>query len=85
MDEANKSKNGFLFGIRTIEVDRLIGLVELDGIEWPHGVGWLGVGVGESEYWGKATGVRLWRSCCALPSTRFNLHRVQLSRTMSVP
>jgi RimJ/RimL family protein N-acetyltransferase len=33
MEEAHKSKNGFLFGIRTVEGNKLISLVELDGIE----------------------------------------------------
>ncbi len=29
-----------------------IGVVELDGIEWIHGSAWVGIGLGEKEYWG---------------------------------
>ena len=28
-----------------------IGIVELDGIQWPHQTAWVGIGLGEKEYW----------------------------------
>src|SRR5687768_3918901 len=56
IEEAQKSKDAFSFAIRTCDGDRLIGLIELEDILWPHGVAWLSVGIGEADYWGSGYG-----------------------------
>ncbi|MFC1923049.1 GNAT family N-acetyltransferase [Chloroflexota bacterium] len=53
--EEQKDDELFLL-IRTLEEDRTIGLIGLDGIRWTHGDAWIGIGLGEREYWGKGYG-----------------------------
>ncbi len=75
--EAHKSKNAFSFAIHTIGDDRLIGLVELDGIEWPHGVAWLGIG--EPAYWGGGYGREATALMVRFGFWELNLYRIQLT------
>ncbi|MBN1178380.1 MAG: GNAT family N-acetyltransferase [Anaerolineae bacterium] len=78
-EEQNKSNEAFLFGIRLIETDALIGYIELDGILWPHRVGWLSIGIGEPEYWGQGYGHEAMQLTLAYAFQELNLHRVQLT------
>jgi RimJ/RimL family protein N-acetyltransferase len=73
------SRNGFFFLIRTLADDRLIGLVGLDGIRWTHGDAWVGIGLGEREYWGKGYGTDAMRVILRYAFTELNLHRVSLN------
>ncbi|MCF6278012.1 MAG: GNAT family N-acetyltransferase [Anaerolineales bacterium] len=47
---------GIEFMIRTLEEDQPIGFVGLDGIAWHHGNSWVGIGIGERDYWSKGCG-----------------------------
>ena len=69
----------FFFLIRTLVDDRLIGLIELDGIRWTHGDCWVGIGLGEREYWGKGYGTDAMRVILRYAFDELNLHRVSLS------
>src|SRR3989304_3481066 len=40
---------------------RPIGFVGLGGIRWTHGDAWVGIGIGEREYWGKGCGTEAMR------------------------
>lgn len=79
IEEARKSKSAFSFAIRLIESDQLIGLVELEDIEWPHGVAWLGIGIGEPAYWGGGYGTEAASLMLGFAFWELNLHRVQLT------
>ncbi len=77
--EKDLEKNDLLlFFIRTLADDRLIGLVDLEPI-WPHGDGWIGMGLGEREYWGKGYGRDAMRVMLRYAFTELNLHRVSLN------
>lgn len=78
-EEQSKSKEGFVFAIRLLDGGRLIGVVELDGILWAHQCGWLGIGIGEPEYWGKGYGREAMGLLLQFAFDELNLHRVGLT------
>ncbi len=67
------------FAIRTLLDDRLIGTILLADIHWNHRDGWLGVGLGEREYWGKGYGADALRLLLRYAFAELNLWRVSLS------
>jgi RimJ/RimL family protein N-acetyltransferase len=80
--EKNQEKekpNEIAFAIRTLEDDRLIGDIGLDGIQWTHGDTFVGIGLGEREYWGKGYGTDAMRIVLCYAFTELNLHRVSLN------
>lgn len=79
LEEAQKAPNGFLFAVRPRDGDSLLGFVEVDGILWSHGVGWLGIGIGDREHWGQGIGREALRLALNFAFNELNLHRVQLT------
>ena len=47
---------GIVFFIRTLQEDRLIGLIGLWDTSWNHGDSEVGIAIGDREYWGKGYG-----------------------------
>ena len=78
IEEEGESHNGYLFGIRLIEDDTLIGFIELDGILWTHGTTWVGLGIG-AEHQDQGYGTETMRIILDFAFSELNLHRVQLS------
>jgi RimJ/RimL family protein N-acetyltransferase len=68
-----------IFAIRTLTDDRLIGDVGLDGMTWNHGESFLGIGVGEREFWGKGYGSDAMKLVLGYAFTELNLRRVTLN------
>ena len=75
--EEQKDDELFLL-IRTLEEERTIGLIGLDGIRWTHGDAWIGIGLGEREYWGKGYGTDAMRILLRYAFEELNLHRLSL-------
>jgi RimJ/RimL family protein N-acetyltransferase len=69
---------GYYFNIRTLSEDRLIGFLTLFGVSWTHGDAWMGIGLGEREYWGKGYGTDAVRVALRYAFTELNLRRVTL-------
>lgn len=69
----------FFFMIRTLEDDRIIGEIGLDGVLWSHGNAWVGISIGEKEYWGRGYGTDAMRVLLHYAFTELNLHRISLS------
>lgn len=67
-----------LFGIRTLAEDKLIGFGELDPNRRDQYC-WLGIGIGNREYWGKGYGTDAVRLLVAYAFRELNLYRVSLS------
>jgi len=44
------------FGIRSLESDKLIGFIALDGISWQHGDASVAIAIGDRRYWSKGYG-----------------------------
>ena len=74
-----RSNNELFFLIRTVQDDRRIGLIGLDGIRWEHGDAWVGIGLGEREYWGKGYGTDAMRVIQRYAFEELNLHRLSLT------
>lgn len=54
--DIDPKKNEYLFMIRTVADDRLVGFVQLDGILWNHRNAWLTIAIGDRDYRGKGHG-----------------------------
>jgi len=68
----------FFFSIRALADDQLIGFVGLFEIEWNHGNAWVGIGLGERDYWGKGYGTDAMLTILAYAFNELNLYRVTL-------
>ncbi len=79
IEDEDRSRESFLFAIRTLDTDSLIGLVHLDYIQWSHGVSWLAIGIGEPAYRGYGYGYEAMTAALQFAFDEINLHRVQLT------
>jgi len=70
--------NSYLFAIHTLEGDHIIGEIGLDGIRWTHGDCFVGIGLGDREYWGKGYGTDAMKVILRYAFTELNLQRVTL-------
>jgi RimJ/RimL family protein N-acetyltransferase len=68
-----------IFTIRTLAEDRLIGDVGLDGLYWNHGDTFLGIGVGDRDFWGKGYGRDAMQLVLRYAFAELNLRRVTLN------
>lgn len=71
--------NEFLFAVRTLESDDLIGFAALDSIDWSNRNVWLALGVGDKRNWNKGYGQEILRLTLGYAFRELNLHRVQLT------
>ena len=79
-EEANElSPGGYLFSIRRLEDDKLIGELALDVVNWSGGDAFVGLGIGETEYWGRGYGTDVMNVLLRFAFTEVNLRRVTLS------
>lgn len=78
MYEKEQDRN-FFFQIQTLEGDRLIGDIGLDGVQWNHGDTFVGIAIGEPEFWGHGYGSDAMRIILRYAFTELNLHRVSLN------
>ncbi len=69
----------YLFGLRTLADDRLIGFSELELDAGPHANGWIGIGIGERDYWDKGCGTDGLRLMVRFAFDELNLHRLSLA------
>lgn len=77
LDDAQKASDGYLFGIRLLDNDALIGFIELDGILWMHGAAWFSIAIGPCEYREQGFGTEAARLTLVFAFQELNLHRVQ--------
>lgn len=68
----------WLFGIRALEDDRLIGFVDLSDAT-PHGDSFVGIGIGERDYWGRGYGTEAMKLILRFAFAELGLHRVSLN------
>ena len=79
LDDTHKSTDAFLFAVRSLDNDELIGYVELDGILWTHRVSGVSIAIGEAKQWGKGYGYEVMQLVLRFAFDELNLHRVQLT------
>ena len=58
LEKQQKSEtfDGIEFMIRTLGNDKTIGFIGLDGISWHNGNSWVGIGIGQRDYWSQGYG-----------------------------
>ncbi len=71
--------NFFLFHIRALADDRLLGTIDVEVDHWPHGEGWVGIDIGDRAEWGKGYGTDAMRVMLRYAFTELNLRRVSLN------
>lgn len=79
IENEQKSCDNFLFGIRLVETDDLIGWLELDGIQWNHQTCSLGIGIGNRALWGQGYGAEAMNLALEFAFYELNLHGVHLT------
>jgi len=73
------SPASYFFSIRTIAEDKLIGDLGLDVVDWSGRDAFVGLGIGESEYWGRGYGTDVMDILLRFAFTEINLRRVTLT------
>lgn len=79
LEAGEQGKTNFLFGIRPSHEDKLLGLIELDGIIWPHGTSALSIAIGEPTERGQGYGQEAMKLILDFAFRELNLHRVFLT------
>lgn len=69
----------YAFSIKTLNDGRPIGMIDLSGFspDWTNG--WVGIGIGEKEYWGAGYGTDAMRIILRYAFDDLGLHRVTLN------
>ena len=75
---AELSPSGYFFGIRTLAEDKLIGELGLEVVNWSGRDAFVGLGIGEIEYWSKGYGTDVMKVLLRFAFTEVNLKRVSL-------
>ncbi len=78
-DWVEKQHDLYQFVILDHQNDKPIGLVELDGISWTSGDAFLGIGLGERNYWGKGYGTEAMNIILGYAFRELGLRRVSLT------
>ena len=73
------SPASYYFSIRTLADDKLIGELGLDVINWSGRDAFVGLGIGETEYWSKGYGTDVMNILLRFAFTEINLRRVTLT------
>lgn len=79
VENEQKSSTAFLFAIRPLIGDDLIGMMDLSDISWVHGVAWVSIGIGEDTQRGQGYGYEAMSLLLQFAFDELNLHRVQLT------
>jgi len=75
----NESLAMFAFSIWTLEDNRMIGEIDLSGVNWASGESIVGIGIGDRNDWGKGYGTDAMRIVLRFAFDELNLHRVFLN------
>ena len=68
----------YYFSIRTLADDKLIGELSLDVVDWSGRDSFVGLGIGEPEYWSKGYGTDVMNVLLEYAFMELNLRRVSL-------
>jgi RimJ/RimL family protein N-acetyltransferase len=75
----SRSDTGYLFGVRLLGGDELLGFVELESILWPHRHTWVSIAIGDAANQGQGYGAEALGLALQFAFQELNLHRVQLT------
>jgi RimJ/RimL family protein N-acetyltransferase len=74
-----QSINQHWFSIRTLEDDKLLGDIDLYVYSWPGRDTFVGLGIGERDFWGKGYGTDVMKVILRYAFTEVNMKRVTLT------
>lgn len=77
--DGQRGDSNFLFAIRPLDGDGLLGFVSVDGIVWNQRVGWLTIGIGDPTARGRGYGTDAVRLALRFAFDELNLRRLQLT------
>lgn len=78
-DLSQTSVNTYLFAIRPPDSEEIIGLLEFDGIDWPHRTTFVSIGIGEAHHRGQGCGHEAMKLALNFAFNELNLYRVCLT------
>jgi len=78
-DVEEQSPASYYFSIRTLAEDKLIGELGLYVVNWSGRDAFVGLGIGETEYWSKGYGTDVMNVLLRFAFTEINLRRVTLN------
>lgn len=78
-DVEDQHDNQHWFTIRTLAEDKLLGDIDLYIVNWTGRDAFVGLGIGEREFWGKGYGTDTMRVILRYAFTEVNLNRVTLT------
>lgn len=78
IEKQYEKPDDYVFAIRLLADDRIVGEIGLDGIRWTYGDTSVGIGIGKKEDWGKGYGTDAMRIILRYAFTELNLRRVTL-------
>lgn len=76
-NESSLKPGRHAFSIRALAEDKLIGFFGL-WVDLIHSEAWVGIGIGEREFWNKGYGTDAMKLCLQYAFTELNVHRVSL-------
>ncbi|MEZ4517372.1 MAG: GNAT family protein [Chloroflexota bacterium] len=79
ISDEQASHNGYLFGIRPVDEETIVGLLELSGIQWSHRTAYIGIGIGNGDYRNRGLGRDAMNLGLRFAFQELNLHRVWLT------
>ena len=71
--------NQYMFTIRTLAEDKLLGDIGLSVVNWMSRDAFVGLGIGERDFWGRGYGTDVMKVILRYAFTEINLRRVTLS------
>jgi len=79
IEEAEEASDTFLFAVRALADDALLGIALIEDIEWSNQQGWLSIGLGNRSTWGKGYGKDATRLLVGFAFRELNLYRLSLT------
>lgn len=78
-DQEKDPPSFYYFAIRTLESERIVGSCGLGGELFPHGEGYVGIGIGERALWDKGFGTDAMMVLLSFGFRELNLRRIALT------
>jgi RimJ/RimL family protein N-acetyltransferase len=78
-DLDEQSDDEHIFSVRKLDDNQLLGITDLNVDNWPARDTFVGLGIGEREFWGKGYGTDLMKLVLRYAFTEINLNRVTLT------
>lgn len=79
LEDEQKRSDAFIFAVRLLDSDRIIGILQFDGVAWTHGTSFVAIGIGEEADRGQGYGREAMELGLRFAFDELNLHRVCLT------